>query len=112
MTVDVVAHAHLDAFRGAGVGADALAAAVGLGDGGGGLLVGEVGVLGALGAGDLLARHRQLDLVDTESMSWRDGLAHAVGPSANLVIDLISAPPVTEISGRWPGSGGRGSGRR
>ena len=46
--------------------ADPLAAAVGLGDGGGGLLVGEVGVLGALGAGDLLAGHGQLDLVDTQ----------------------------------------------
>jgi hypothetical protein len=55
--IDVVAHAHLDAFRGAGVGADALAAAVCFGDDSGGLFFGEVGVLGALGAGDLLTAH-------------------------------------------------------
>ena len=80
----LVAHAHLHALRAAGVGADPLAAAVGLGDGGGGLLVGEVGVLGALGAGDLLAGHRQLDLVHAEVDELAHGLAHALGAVGEL----------------------------
>ena len=80
----LVAQAHLHALRGAGVRADPLAAAVGLGDGGGDLLVGEVGVLGALGAGDLLAGHRQLDLVDADVDELADGLAHALGAVGEL----------------------------
>ena len=79
-----VAQAHLHALRAAGVRAHPLAAAVGLGDGGGGLLLGEVGVLGALGAGDLLAGHRQLDLVHTEVDQLAHGLAHAFGAVGEL----------------------------
>src|SRR5438046_10334105 len=59
-------------------------AAVGLGDGGGAFLVGEVGVLGALGAGDLLAGHGQLDLVHADVDQFADGLAHALGPVGEL----------------------------
>ena len=57
---------------------------MGLGDGGGHLLVGEVGVLGALRAGDLLARHGQLDLVDAQLHQLADGLAHALGAVGEL----------------------------
>jgi len=51
-----------------------------LGDGGRDLLVGHVGVLGSLRAGDLLTGHRQLDLVDTDLDEPAHGLAHLVGP--------------------------------
>src|SRR6185437_5660787 len=82
--IHVVADAHLDGFGAAGVGADPLAAAVGLGDGGGAFLVGEVGVLGVLGAGDLLAGHGQLDLVHAEVDQFADGLSHALGSVGEL----------------------------
>ena len=55
-----------------------------LGDRGEHLLVGEVGVLRALGAGDLLAGHRQLDLVDTEVDELPDREPHALGPVGEL----------------------------
>ena len=76
--VDAMPHAHLHRLGAASVGADALAAAVRLGDRGGDLLVGEVRVLSTLGAGDLLARHGQLDLVDAETDEFPDGLTHTL----------------------------------
>src|SRR6185437_9227489 len=82
--VDLVAHAHLHALRGPGVRAHPLAAAVGLGDGSGDFLVGEVGVLGPLGAGDLLTGHRQFDLVHADVDQLPHGLAHALGPVGEL----------------------------
>jgi hypothetical protein len=82
--VDVVADAHLDRFGAASVGADPLAAAVCVGDGGGAFLVGEVGVLSVLGAGDFLAGHGQLDLVHAEVDQFADGFAHAFGSVGEL----------------------------
>ena len=66
------------------MGADPLAAAVCVGDGGGAFLVGEVGVLSVLGAGDFLAGHGQLDLVHAEVDQFADGFAHAFGSVGEL----------------------------
>src|SRR5436309_15534752 len=51
---------------------------------GGDLLLGEVGVLGALGTGDLLTGHGQLDLVHTDVDQLAHGLAHALGAVGEL----------------------------
>jgi hypothetical protein len=82
--VDLVAQAHLHALRRPGVRAHALAAAVGLGDRSGRFLVGEVGVLRALGAGDLLAGHREFDLVDADVDQFAHGFAHTLGAVGEL----------------------------